>query len=322
METSLGYPDFRETLDAALYEEAKSIYILPKKAKFLYGTSGFRNIAKYIRHVCFRSGVVAGLLAKFVAPLGYGIIITASHNPKEDNGIKIVHEKGFMLRISLEVPIQDFINAEDANQGFKILLEQVSADFKLSAPSYSVKGTVFIACDTRTSSPDLFNLAIKGIEAVGSVPLLCGTKTTPALHTMVANYTRKIESQAKTGTDPDSLYKDYIDGMCTHFSKIMRLIRSHEKANKYVPELILDCANGVGSITMDEIMPRIGEFLKIEMINLRDNTKLNEGCGGEYVQKEARHPSGAREACQKIRMDGSYFKAVALDGDADRTVYL
>ena len=61
-----------------------------------------------------------------------------------------------------------------------------------------------------------------------------------------------------------------------------------ERVN-YQKNLILDCANGVGSIVMQEFLGLAGveERLKVTMINDdKMPDKLNDQCGAEYVQKD------------------------------------
>jgi phosphoacetylglucosamine mutase len=52
--------------------------------------------------IAFRCGVIAGILAKAVYPKVYGVQITASHNPIQDNGIKLINEHGETVAIELE----------------------------------------------------------------------------------------------------------------------------------------------------------------------------------------------------------------------------
>ena len=42
-----------------------------------------------------------------------GVMITASHNPKQDNGVKIIERTGAMLDPKLEKVVENLVNAED-----------------------------------------------------------------------------------------------------------------------------------------------------------------------------------------------------------------
>ena len=62
---------------------------------FKYGTAGFRTAGKYLERVCFRVGVLVAMRAKLTQLSG--VMITASHNQKDDNGVKIIESDGSML---------------------------------------------------------------------------------------------------------------------------------------------------------------------------------------------------------------------------------
>ena len=49
----------------------------------------------------FRMGIVAGLRGVEVGG-GVGVMITASHNPESDNGVKIIDPSGSMLAVAYE----------------------------------------------------------------------------------------------------------------------------------------------------------------------------------------------------------------------------
>lgn len=66
-----------------------------KLKKFGYGTAGFRTLGSDLERVCFRVGLLVGLRAKMTTLCG--VMITASHNHKDDNGVKIVEQDGSML---------------------------------------------------------------------------------------------------------------------------------------------------------------------------------------------------------------------------------
>ena len=86
----------------------------PKPAKFMgYGTSGFRAHAKELEGVLARVGVLAALRAKCVGEV-IGVQITASHNPVEDNGVKLIDPDGGMMEPSWERWAAELINTEDA----------------------------------------------------------------------------------------------------------------------------------------------------------------------------------------------------------------
>jgi phosphoacetylglucosamine mutase len=68
--------------------------------KIAYGTAGFRTVADNLDRVCFRTGIFAAIRSKITGLAG--VMITASHNPKQDNGLKIIERDGAMLNMAWE----------------------------------------------------------------------------------------------------------------------------------------------------------------------------------------------------------------------------
>jgi phosphoacetylglucosamine mutase len=70
-----------------------------------YGTSGFRDNAKYLKFVGWRVGLFVGMMSRN-SKEKLGVMITASHNKIIDNGFKIVPPKGGMLSMEDEKHIE------------------------------------------------------------------------------------------------------------------------------------------------------------------------------------------------------------------------
>jgi phosphomannomutase len=45
-------------------------------------------------------------------------MITASHNPYQDNGVKIIRPDGEMLHVKDEKRLEDFVNEKDLHKAF------------------------------------------------------------------------------------------------------------------------------------------------------------------------------------------------------------
>jgi phosphoacetylglucosamine mutase len=54
-----------------------------------------------------------GFLCKYFYPKALGIIVTASHNPMKDNGIKLLDGHGGYLRINLERYFNVLVNEKN-----------------------------------------------------------------------------------------------------------------------------------------------------------------------------------------------------------------
>ena len=89
-----------------------------------------------------------------------GVVITASHNPIEDNGIKIISHTGHMMSTSLEGPLATFVNDPSLENAFTEMQKLLSGQFKTEPLKPEVPGLVFVGYDTRPSSPRLFDLLL------------------------------------------------------------------------------------------------------------------------------------------------------------------
>ena len=92
-------------------------------------------------------------------------------------------------------------------------------------------------------------------------------------------------------------------------------ICGENKKKNYQNSLILDCANGIGSITMSEVIntPKFQKYININLINDdKEPNYLNEMCGAEYIHKNQKLPSNWNSAKDVNK------KCTCFDGDADR----
>jgi phosphoacetylglucosamine mutase len=95
--------------------------------RFAYGTAGFRTLGETLDRVCFRAGILAGIRAKTHGGLA-GVMVTASHNPKQDNGLKIFERDGEMLEASWEKLAEDIVNTRDISGFLRELGEKRSTE--------------------------------------------------------------------------------------------------------------------------------------------------------------------------------------------------
>ena len=100
----------REEMLKAIAQADASFKVIGKR--FAYGTAGFRTLGETLDRVCFRAGILAGIRAKLHGGLA-GVMVTASHNPKQDNGLKIFEKDGSMLEPAWEKLAEGLVNTED-----------------------------------------------------------------------------------------------------------------------------------------------------------------------------------------------------------------
>lgn len=86
-------------------------------------------------------------------------MITASHNPALDNGVKIIENTGHMLDQSLEKVSEKLVNA-DAAELPKALREAIGLMGLSEEQVKKSKGKVLIGRDTRESSKSLAEITM------------------------------------------------------------------------------------------------------------------------------------------------------------------
>ena len=148
-------------MDSCLQKAAEVSNQHPKPdIKFAYGTAGFRTRADTLDSVMFRMGLLAVLRSKAKSGQAIGMVVTASHNPVHDNGVKLVDPFGEMLQPSWERHASELANAEDVVEILRGVVTEHSID-------WNVPAKVFIARDTRPSGVQLVKAIADGIEALG-----------------------------------------------------------------------------------------------------------------------------------------------------------
>ncbi|CAL1542129.1 unnamed protein product [Lymnaea stagnalis] len=261
-----------------------------------YGTAGFRMRAENLDHIVYRMGLLSVLFSKFRSGVT-GIMITASHNPEEDNGVKLIDTMGEMMPISWEKHATDLANVSDHQ-----LVEALKEIVKSEAIDITKPGIVSVGMDTRISSPALSQAAIDGIKALNGECHNFGLLTTPQLHYIVC-------CENTQGSYGDPTEEGYYNKLATAFVKLNK----DKKCVNYVSQLFLDLANGVGAPKVRELLKHLNGSLNINLCNDGSSGKLNHQCGADFVKVCQAPPVG-------VNLEPG-MRCASFDGDGDRIVY-
>lgn len=272
-------------------------YPLGRNGRIQYGTSGFRQNADHLPHVAFRVGIFATLRARFTKAT-IGAIITASHNPEQDNGIKLIDPSGGMLDEGWESIVTELANVPDLEleKHFEELVARYQVDM-------SSKCTVLVGMDTRKSSPLLCEALMTGISAAGGSATNFGLLTTPQLHYIV----RCVNTDGLYGVASEEGYYNKLA------SAYLRLTELTGQSANYQPHVVVDAANGVGALQLAKLAPLLKAKLTFDIVH-DANGVLNYQCGADFVKVNQREP----QSVQPLKPGQRY---ASFDGDADRIIY-
>lgn len=264
-----------------------------------YGTAGFRMKATSLDYVNYTVGIVASLRSKFLKGKTVGVMVTASHNPPEDNGVKVVDPFGSMLEASWESHATVLANSshEDLLGNVLKLSSSLGIDLEQEA-------NVIIAMDSRESSPALTKATIDGFKSVPNTNYKnFGLFTTPQLHYLT-----------RTLNDPafgDASETGYYEKLAKSFKKIIELSRSDSKI-----DITIDAANGVGAPKAKTLIDEyLSSEIAYELVNgdYNEPASLNVDCGADFVKTNQKLPNN-------VSNPKSNTLYASFDGDADRLI--
>lgn len=229
--------------DDKLIREASAKHpIVPaeKGQLYKYGTAGFRMKADLLEGVTFRVGLLASLRSRKLNSQAIGVMVTASHNPAADNGVKIVDPMGEMLEQEWERYATALVNAPSDEELVNVY-RKLAADLKidLKAPAKVVYGR-----DTRPSGHKLVTALADALEATNTAYVDYKLLTTPQLHYLV----RATNTEGTPLSYGKVSEAGYYEKLAEAFVRALR-------GRRIDGTLQVDCANGVGG-------PKLSEFLK------------------------------------------------------------
>lgn len=262
-----------------------------------YGTAGFRGPSHHLHEAVFRCAILAACRSHSQNGLPVGLMITASHNPQHDNGVKLIEPDGSMLSSEWESAASLFIASPPQSA-----LSSLSHLVDISAVAQYRTASVLIGHDTRPSSPLLVDIATQAASALGASVEEMGILTTPQLHFCVRSRSRGY---------PDATPFTYAAELRRQLASLL------SNDDPTLPRVVVDCACGVGAYALKAISLAFPAIL----VNQPEEGVLNEECGADFVQKN-RHPPKVWSDDPAASFDSIKSDAIwaSLDGDADRMV--
>ncbi|EJT41470.1 PCM1-like protein [Saccharomyces kudriavzevii IFO 1802] len=304
------------------YEQLRKLYdetCRTKNVQYSYGTAGFRTLAKDLDTVMFTTGILAVLRSLKLQGQYVGVMITASHNPYQDNGVKIVEPDGSMLLASWEPYAMQLANAAlfatHFEEFYAELVKLIELE-KIDLGASNVAPHIVVGRDSRESSPYLLRCLTSTMASVFHARVLdLGCVTTPQLHyiTDLSNRREREGDSALAAATEQDYYSFFIGA----FNELFTTYDMEKRLS--VPKLFIDTANGIGGPQLKKLLASKDWVVpsdQIEIINDKSDVPklLNSECGADYVKTNQRLPKG---------LSPSSFESLycSFDGDADRVVF-
>lgn len=262
--------------------------------QYLYGTAGYRGSANsdLTRCIC-RASLLAFIRSSTFAGKYVGLMITASHNPPDENGLKVVDHNGDCLDESWEKLFDEVVGCEDCV--LYSTLNKVHKKYgKMKDLGEGLPARILIGRDTRKSGKSIVD-AVKKMLGDFDVDIHdYGEVSTPQLHWLVRNTNLEGGIQEKGR---------YIAHLRQCFLDLQELVEDKEGTRGGKRKV--DTANGVVNQTFKEMSD------VLDVVVLNGDGPLNTHCGADYIKRERRGLPDMKDS----------DLVASFDGDADRLVY-
>jgi phosphoacetylglucosamine mutase len=243
-------------------------------------------------------------------------MITASHNPECDNGIKLVDDDGGMMSQGWESYAEDLVNARSIDESIAIIQHICSTN----SIDWAAGSAVVIGRDTRPHSLELANCVKLGAEAAQARIYDLGEVSTPQLHFIVQH--ANGQDVEDIDVDPECSIANYHRTLSGGYLNLRDTAGGPSSASSVAHKLnhiVIDGSNGIGAAAVAEIAAVINMqspgALNVDIRNTVGSGPVNEGCGAELVQKNQQAPAGVDAKTDRGKIMCSF------DGDADRIVF-
>lgn len=283
--------------------------------RYVYGTAGFRGPASTLDTVLFATGIIACLRSLALRGSVIGVMVTASHNPSLDNGVKVVEPDGSMLPESWEPLATQLTNAlatkgnssERAQAAHSWIQKEIKGQLQFVNKFYNegIIPTLVVGRDSRESGPKLLSCLVTAAKELFHANIHDqGLLTTPQLHFLTSETAKGISNVSEP-----CYYKHFLEA----WNNIAKL---HGIGNSLpsIPSLTIDAANGIGGPKVQELLSQWSCRNQVHFINNQwtDPQLLNHESGADFVKTNQHFPLGFND---------SKGLGCSYDGDADRVVF-
>ena len=231
-------------------------------------------------------GMLAALRSRAAGGQFIGLMITASHNPEIDNGIKLTDPSGYMLSQEWEPLAEALANAVSEAEAMEVVTSIYSHfNFDETGPAF-----VIIGRDSRPHSGRLSDLVKSGAEAMSCCVLDLGEVTTPQLHFSVQKANQRATNSSCSFVfdelTAETALKEYFDTLSSGFMQLLSSIPLLEasgtgmETTKINMDLIIDASFGVGTKAALDITKYLEKYSELT-VSLDIRNMCGEGCVNE-----------------------------------------